>query len=222
MFRYTLLKSKRKTIAITIDLNGNIVVKAPMRANKNDVDYFLREKQDWIQKHVAIQKENAEKRADNLKGKLETLTYLGKEYPVLNKEPYGFDTKCFTFPDLPFEQLRSGIIIFYKNEAKKLLDEKVAYYSRMVGVNPTSVKINSAKTRWGSCSAKGSLNFSWKLILAEESVVDYVVVHELCHLKQMNHSNLFWAEVQKVVPDYKQKREKLKDVQKKIMLQCWE
>ena len=89
-------------------------------------------------------------------------------------------------------------------------------YAEIVGVSPTAVKINSASTRWGSCSSKGSLNFSWKLILAPEDVSDYVVVHELCHIKHMDHSPAFWAEVGKVIPDWRDKREALKDVQKLI------
>ncbi len=222
MIKYTLIKSKRKTISITVDINGNIVVKAPLKASKNEVDYFLREKQDWIAKHVVIQRENAERREKFLKAHIKTLTYLGKEYPVDYNEPYGFDTKHFTFPDYTFEQLRPSIIGFYKKAAKKHISERVEYYSSIIGVTPTAVKINSAKTRWGSCSGKGSLNFSWKLILADESVLDYVVVHELCHMKQMNHGPKFWAEVEKVFPDYLKRRNDLKAVQQKITLECWE
>ena len=89
-------------------------------------------------------------------------------------------------------------------------------------VSPAAVKINEAKGRWGSCSSKKSLNFSWRLMMAGESVIDYVVVHELAHLKEMNHSPRFWAEVGRVLPDYPGRRAKLKELQKLLSVEDWE
>jgi len=98
----------------------------------------------------------------------------------------------------------------------------VDFFARQMGVKPSAVKINSARTRWGSCSAKASLNFSWKLMLADKKIVDYVVVHELCHIKEMNHSPQFWSEVEKILPDYQERKAALKLVQLKITQECWE
>jgi predicted metal-dependent hydrolase len=222
MIRYTLIKSERKTISITVTPDGKIVVKAPVRAKKTDVDCFIREKQEWIKSHVSIQQETARKREEFLSSRLEKLTFLGREYPVVLKKPYGFDGECFTFPDLPFEQLRPSIIGFYRNTAKAYIAERVDFFARQMGVKPSAVKINSARTRWGSCSAKASLNFSWKLMLADKKIVDYVVVHELCHIKEMNHSPQFWSEVEKILPDYQERKAALKLVQLKITQECWE
>lgn len=222
MIRYTLIKSERKTISITVNAEGQIIVKAPSRAKKTDVDDFIREKQDWIKSHVFIQQETAKKREEFLSSRLEQLTFLGKEYPVVWQKPYGFDGVRFTFPDLPFEQLKPSIIGFYRNTAKAYITERVDFYAKQMGVKPSAIKINSAKTRWGSCSAKGSLNFSWKLMLADKKIIDYVVVHELCHIKEMNHSHKFWAEVEKILPDYQERKASLKSVQVKITQECWE
>lgn len=98
----------------------------------------------------------------------------------------------------------------YREQARARISERVAWFARIMGVSYGRITIRAAKTRWGSCSAKGNLNFHWKLILMPEEVLDYVVVHELAHRKQMNHSPAFWAEVEKVLPDYRERRRWLK------------
>jgi len=100
--------------------------------------------------------------------------------------------------------------------------ERVAHYKEIMGVSPAAVKINGAKTRWGSCSAKKSLNFSWRLIMADDAAIDYVVVHELAHMFEMNHSERFWAIVAGVLPDYKERRKRLKELQRRLNAENWE
>jgi predicted metal-dependent hydrolase len=106
--------------------------------------------------------------------------------------------------------------------AKQDIPEKVQKYAAQVGVEPVGIKINGAKSRWGSCSAKKSLNFSWRLMMADDEVIDYVVVHELAHIKEMNHSPAFWAIVSSVLPDYKQRQTKLKALHKKLSEEDWD
>ena len=93
--------------------------------------------------------------------------------------------------------------------AIEVLPERVAYFAHLMGVAPAQVKITGARTRWGSCSGKGNLNFSWRLMLAGEAEIDYVVVHELAHLREMNHSPRFWAVVEAVLPDYRERKKSL-------------
>lgn len=100
---------------------------------------------------------------------------------------------------------------FYRRAARKKIVEQTAWYAKIMGVTYGRISIRAAKTRWGSCSGEGNLNFHWKLILMPPEILDYVVVHELAHRKQMNHSALFWAEVGKVLPDYKARRAWLKE-----------
>lgn len=97
------------------------------------------------------------------------------------------------------------------DRALEVIPKRVAYYAEKTGVTYGRITIRNQKTRWGSCSQKGNLNFNCLLMLAPPEVVDYVVVHELCHRKEMNHSPRFWAEVEKVLPDYKIRRQWLKD-----------
>ncbi len=90
-----------------------------------------------------------------------------------------------------------------KDEAKRVIPDRVKYYAGIMGVTFGKITIKNQKTRWGSCSSKGNLDFNCLLMMTPDKVRDYVVIHELCHLKQMNHSKMFWAEVEKVMPDYK-------------------
>ena len=100
---------------------------------------------------------------------------------------------------------------YYMESARKIFKRKTAAYARKMGVTYGRITIREQKTRWGSCTSEGNLNFNWLLILAPPEVLDYVVVHELCHRKEMNHSGAFWAEVEKVLPDYKEQVKWLKE-----------
>ena len=97
-----------------------------------------------------------------------------------------------------------------KKAAKAYIPRRADYFAKQMGVRFNKISIRHQKTRWGSCSSKGNLNFNCALMMLPQDIIDYVIVHELCHLKHMNHKKQFWAEVEKVMPDYKQKRKFLK------------
>lgn len=99
----------------------------------------------------------------------------------------------------------------YRRQAELVIPERVRYFARHMGVDYGTIRIKAQKTRYGSCSSRGNLNFNWKLIRMPAEVLDYVVVHELAHRKQMNHSSLFWREVEQVPPDYRERRRWLKE-----------
>lgn len=111
----------------------------------------------------------------------------------------------------PTEKLTREKVIALAEEALKVIPERVEYFAKVIGVTYGKITIRNQKTRWGSCSSKGNLNFNCLLMLAPSEVLDYVVVHELCHRKQMNHSKAFWLEVEKVLPNYKEVRKWLKE-----------
>lgn len=98
-----------------------------------------------------------------------------------------------------------------QNKAYVVIPRRVAYYAEKLGVSYGKITLRQQKTRWGSCAANGNLNFNWLLILAPPEVLDYVVVHELCHRREMNHSQAFWKEVEKILPDYRERQKWLKD-----------
>lgn len=111
----------------------------------------------------------------------------------------------------PTEKFTREKVIALAEEALKVIPERVEYFAKVIGVTYGKITVRNQKTRWGSCSSKGNLNFNCLLMLAPPEVLDYVVVHELCHRKQMNHSKAFWLEVEKVLPDYKEARKWLKE-----------
>ena len=109
------------------------------------------------------------------------------------------------------ERLTNDEIHALADKALKYIPERVAYFAKQIGVSYGRITIRNQKTRWGSCSSKGNLNFNCLLMLAPADVIDYVIVHELCHRKEMNHSKAFWSEVEKVLPNYKEQKKWLKN-----------
>jgi predicted metal-dependent hydrolase len=185
-----------------------------MRMPVKDIDSFVQEKRDWIQKHLSLH--------ETLPPPKETLAFgdavpfLGQPYtitPVPGGRAY-VRGNCFCLPEtLQPELIREVCIRLYKTLGQSVLRQKAADRAAAMGVHITSVSVNSAKTRWGSCSAQGRLNFSYRLLCAPDDVIDYVVVHELAHRKEMNHSPAFWSIVAAHIPDWKTKRAALKGLQ---------
>ena len=105
------------------------------------------------------------------------------------------------------EERRDGIL-----RAKKIFSERTAYFAKRMGVTYNRITIREQKTRWGSCSSAGNLNFNWRLVLMPPEILDYVVVHELAHRKEMNHSSKFWAIVEQEMPDYQERKQRLKEL----------
>lgn len=181
-YEITLIRSRRKSLAIEITPELQVVVRAPARMPVREINAFVQEKDDWIRAHL---QRMAEKKR------------LREQYreQALSKEE--------------LQELAT--------QAMKLIPQKVHYYAQIIGVTYGRITIRNQRTRWGSCSGKGNLNFNCLLLLMPEEVLDYVVVHELCHRKEMNHSARFWEEVEKILPDYRQRRKWLKDNGGRIM-----
>ena len=172
----TVIKSRRKTIAIQVNSDLSVTVRAPRSASEKDIEEILKKKEAWISKHI----EKIKKTKERLEAE-------------------------------STEKLTREKVIALAEEALKVIPERVEYFAKVIGVTYGKITIRNQKTRWGSCSSKGNLNFNCLLMLAPSEVLDYVVVHELCHRKQMNHSKAFWLEVEKVLPNYKEVRKWLKE-----------
>ena len=164
LFQYEVIYSSRKSLAIQVDGDCNIIVRAPYGISQKRIDDFVFSNKGWLEKTVAKQmiKRNNRK----------------------------------TFADEDIAEMRI--------RAKAIIPEKVKYYAEIMGVKPESVKINSAQKRYGSCSDKNNLNFSLYLMDKDEKFIDYVVVHELAHIRHHNHSKAFYEFVSRFIPDYKE------------------
>ena len=174
--KVTVIRSNRKTVAIQVNSDRSVTVRAPRSASEKDIEEILKKKKAWISKHIEKIKETKER-----------------------------------FEAEPTEKLTREKVIALAEEALKVIPERVEYFAKVIGVTYGKITVRNQKTRWGSSSSEGNLNFNCLLMLAPPEVLDYVVVHELCHRKQMNHSKAFWLEVEKVLPDYKEARKWLKE-----------
>lgn len=172
MIEYTLIRSSRRTLALEITRDLQVIVRAPLRCPQREIDRFVDSRRDWIADKLALQQRRADARA------------------AMEATP---------------EQE-----VILRRRAAELIPQRVAYYAPLMGVTPTGIKITSARTRFGSCSGKNSLCFSWRLMLYPPAAVDYVVVHELAHIRHHNHSREFWDFVESVMPDYPARQSLLK------------
>lgn len=212
---YELIRSGRKTLALTIGKDGKLIVRAPYRFPESRIEEFIREKSDWIEKHSSAASERSEQRNERLSVPPAELPLFGKLCPVSHEKPYGYIDGSFHLPEnMTLEELLPYLRRLYGNIARETLLPRTYLAAERMGFTISSVRINSAKTRWGSCSAAKGINLSRMLIAADPKLIDYVIVHELCHTVHMDHSPQFWALAEKYIPDCKERREALKDVQK--------
>lgn len=221
---YILTRSKRKTIVLYVR-NGEIEVRAPLKMPQHDIDKFVVSKEKWIADKLAQLREKAERREAFALHYGDTVLYRNQEYPITVKtgNRIGFDGTTFYMPpDLAPEEIKAACVQIYRMLAKRDLSAKTLQFAEQMGVMPSAVKITGAKTRWGSCSGRKSINFSWRLIMFADDVIDYVVVHELAHLTEMNHYERFWAIVEGVLPDYQEQQRRLKELQRKLSGENWD
>ena len=153
-----------------------------------------------------------------------SVLFLGKEYMIdgANTDFINLDHhKGFIYmpQSLTSEEIRQNMIGFYRRAAHSYLPDRVGVFASKLNVHPAVVKVNGAKKRWGSCSGKGNINFSYRLMAASPDAVDYVVIHECCHLLEMNHSQRFWAHVSTLCPDYNEMKKILNAVSERLDVQ---
>ena len=196
---------RRKKIALRIAADGVIEVLSPAYVPETFLLQLLEQEHDTI---TSLQKKAKPKPQLDLSENA-TFMLLGTAYPLhLTKRLRLFD-HAFMIPDGTDEEKKLALTTLYRELAKTIIPRRVAFFSKICGITPEKININSASGRWGSCSGRKTLSFSWKLIQLPLDTVDYVVVHELSHLKEMNHSPSFWAVVKSIMPDYETRRKKL-------------
>lgn len=217
---YTIKRSFRKTMAIRVTREGQVEVRAPKNVSRAFIDGFVLSKKDWI---LAALERVADVKDARDHFKIESVRLLGSEYPVKEgkEQKARFDGKRFLLPSGEIEK-KEALISWYRGEAKRLLPKRVQHFSQMMGVEPAAVKISNARTRWGSCSANGNLNFTWKLLMASGEAIDYVVVHELAHLAEPNHSDRFWKIVAYYLPDYQRAQKELEELARQLEREDWQ
>jgi predicted metal-dependent hydrolase len=220
-FPYELSKSRRKSLAITIKPDGAVHVKAPYFVSQKEIEAFLHKKADWITATIDRFSQMEKTKACKLSSG-DPLLFLGQEYTFVIRslerkrakvsiDEFNREIILAAGHSANAKEKEAALESWFRQCAKEVIHEKAAYFAKILNVTYAAIRVKDQKSLWGSCSAQGNLNFNWRIILAPEEIIDYLVVHELCHRRFMNHSADFWQCVAFVLPKYKQSRKWLKE-----------
>lgn len=216
-----LIRSRRRTIGMIIMPDSTLVVRAPLRASLRLIQQTVEKHTQWILKHKQKASEYFLKSPPRKYLPGEKFLYLGQEYELVNGQnadrTLTFDGKHFILGTRVVSH-REAFRQWYKREAIRILNERIKLYAKQMGIDYSNLRITSAERRWGSCSPNGSICFSLRLVMAPLPVIDYVVVHELVHIREKNHSSGFWNTVKAIIPDYKDHKTWLRKNQYRLSL----
>lgn len=205
--------ARRRSIGIKV-LRGEVWVSAPTGMPVADITQFVQQKRGWIEKHLARQQQNLSASGERLYLSGETVPFLGQALTLQTgaaARPIRMgDVLQLGAANAGLAQRKAAVQTWYIEQAKAYLPPRIEHFQAKLGVQPRAIKIRHYKSRWGSCNHRGELQFNWLLMMAPATVVDYVVVHELAHLRHFNHSAAFWQLVASVMPDYTVRRQWLK------------
>lgn len=216
------VSTKAKRVSIRI-CEGKVKVSVPKGISVKQVKTFVEAKKEWILKHWLAHK-NIERNTQRSITDGSVLSYLGKDL-VLHVHSYegkrvkiscpGNALTIFLPDELPEKSqsvwVQKAVEAWYKEQARKILWDKLDYFANIMGVEYKQFRLKEQKTLWGSCSAQGNINLNWRVILAPEPIIDYLVIHELAHLRYLNHSKDFWHLVESYMPEYRNRRKWLKE-----------
>ena len=188
--------SNRKKISLHMDAQGLVTVKVPNGTSEDVVIKTVKHYGQWIIEKSQLFAKAQEPPKSREYGQTGKFLHLGKEYALHELIDIG---------DLSEEELKQRLKKFYFASCKKIVGERIVRYQISLKVKPKSVDIVESRTRWGSCSSDKKLTFNYRLAMAPIEVIDYVIIHELCHLHHMNHDRSFWRRVGSIMPDYKEK-----------------
>lgn len=216
---YRVERSRRSTADIIIERDGSVLVRAPQWVDDARLRSIVESKRSWIYQGLAEWRDlNATRVLREYKSG-EGFLYLGRSYRLLlvsdQEEPVALRSGRFCLRRDVVDRggvsaAKTAFREFYARRGRERLEASVRYHAPKVGVNPASVDVRELGNRWASCSPNGEIAFHWKCVMAPQTVIDYVVVHELCHLHEADHTDAFWNEVDKVMPGYRERKEWLR------------
>lgn len=215
---YLLRRSRRRTIGLTVDDRG-LTVAAPRWVSQAEIDAALRERTDWVRRKLVEWREHAARR-DRMAIRWEhgaSLPYLGETLRLAIEPAHagaacrdGAALRLALPPGAGSEQIRDSVQGWMQQQARALFGQRIEHFAGLLGVRPKRWSLSSARTRWGSCSADGSIRLNWRLMHFPPEIVDYVICHELAHLRELNHGPRFWQTVGELFPEYRRVREILR------------
>ena len=224
---FEVVRRKRKTLCITIR-NLGVIVFAPMRMSSVEILKIVKTKAGWIIKKLVESRAKEAQKYERHFGDGDKLLYFGKDCQLnivaecAVKKPIVtiYDDEIFVqIKEWDREAVKIAIEKWYRQKAQEKICERIKHFQQYLSVYPVNIKIKAQEKRWGSCTAKGNLNFNWRIIMAPPDVIDYIVVHEMCHLVHLDHSSNFWGLVRKIMPEYKSSKMALKNMGFKYRLE---
>ena len=215
-----IIRTDKRTLSIMINAKGELIVRAPYNYPDHKIFEFIKQKEDWI-----VKKQNAIRNNSYINHNVFNYTnflFLGKELtPLISndvKEIMINDNKLLIPAKINSDKILGKIEKWYRKVAEEVLVERVNYMANQLRLRPADVKTNNNKTRWGVCDSRGNIAINWRAIFLPPNLLDYIVVHELCHLLEFNHTPAFWSVVAKIIPDYQILRKHLKCLNYLILL----
>lgn len=216
-----IVRTKRKTISLTITSDARLVIRAPLFTPEDYIQELVEKKSSWVRKK---QREILIKSMEYPQHKFmagEGFLYLGDSYKLeydQKVEQIKISGSYLLIPKDKSDKVSDLLDEWYKSEALRVLIGRTKYYSDLTGLTYKSIKISEAKKRWGSCGESGTLNFSWRLVMAPLRVLDYVIVHELAHMEYRNHSMDYWIRVKTIMPDFEKQKKWLEENQGLLLI----
>ncbi|SFB06346.1 MULTISPECIES: M48 family metallopeptidase [unclassified Bacillus (in: firmicutes)] len=208
------IKYKNRTsFGMTIDQFGNVEVQAPKGTPNEKVIELIEEKWDLIQQKLKEMKVRMSGPQEKVYDHSESFLYLGNTYPIQIFHDLDIQQDHVVFKgnqlhifvrQLEDEKVKQALKRFYYQQCKSLVEKSISSFQSNFKTKPRSIRINDSKTTWGTCDSRLQLTFNWKLAMAPQKVIDYVVVHEMCHMVHLNHDRSFWRLVGSIMPDYKE------------------
>jgi len=209
-----IIRSNRRTLALQITPDASLIVRAPKEVSQETIVTFVQKKIKWILRHQKLARESYRPLVKRKFVDGERFLYLGDWHELFViqdvTQSLVVHEKKFLLSESFLSDAKKHFEQWYRKQAYKVIKNRVRLYAEMGSLTFKRISITGARKRWGSCGPKGTLNFSWRLIMAPIEVVDYVIVHELVHLDERNHSRKFWEKVRLLFPDYQQAENWLK------------
>jgi hypothetical protein len=205
------IRSRRRTLALQIAPDASLIIRAPHRASDEAIRQAVKNKMPWILKRQRLARETFRPpvKHDFIDG--EEFLYMGQWRKLVvvpgARIPLVFNENEFLLSGAYLPEAQRLFKKWYREKALEIIKERIKQYAEMTGLKYSKISVTSAKKRWGSCSFKGNLNFSWRLIMAPPEVIDYVIIHELAHIEEHNHSARYWDKVRALFPDYRQAKQ---------------
>lgn len=211
MFVPQIIKSRRSSLTISINPDGEVIVKVPLLVPKFIINNFIREKSDWIEKTLAKINKRKPNKKRHQEG--EFFLFLGQKYKLKFDHVLEVQLKNgeIIFPHAAVFRIEKEMTNWYIRKAQEIISKRVEFHAQRMHASYKDLRFSDTRSKWGTCFRDNSLQFSWRLVMAPLMVLDYVVIHELVHTTEKNHKDTFWGKVRLYTPAYKQHRKWLEE-----------